>query len=53
MKTIDITTPQNVTIRYELADLKDRIIAFVIDFLILVTGISIMSTILTLAFIDT
>ncbi|MDW7694761.1 RDD family protein [Flammeovirgaceae bacterium SG7u.111] len=53
MKTIDITTPQNVTIRYELADLKDRIIAFVIDFLILVTGISIMSAILTFAFIDT
>ncbi len=34
MRTIDITTTQNVTIEYELASLKDRILAFVIDVLI-------------------
>ncbi len=34
METIDINTPQNVTINYELASLWDRIFAFVIDFII-------------------
>jgi len=34
MRTIDITTTQNVTIEYELATLKERILAFVIDTLI-------------------
>lgn len=34
MKTIDIRTTQNVTIEYELAPLKDRIIAYFIDVLI-------------------
>lgn len=31
MRTIDIRTTQNVTITYELAGLRDRILAFVID----------------------
>jgi uncharacterized RDD family membrane protein YckC len=34
MRTIDITTTQNVTIAYELASLKERILAFIIDLLI-------------------
>lgn len=35
MRTIDITTTQKVTIEYELAALRDRIIAFLMDQLIL------------------
>lgn len=31
MRTIDITTTQNVTIEYELATLQDRLLAFAID----------------------
>jgi len=34
MRTIDITTTQNVTIEYELATLRERILAFIIDTLI-------------------
>lgn len=35
MRTIDITTTQNVTIQYELADLKDRFLAWLIDIIIM------------------
>lgn len=35
MKSIEIKTTQNVTLEYELADLRDRVLAFLIDFLIL------------------
>ncbi len=35
MRTIDITTTQKVTIEYELAFLRDRIFAFIIDLLII------------------
>ncbi len=35
MRTIDVRTTQNVTINYELALLRDRILATVIDFLIM------------------
>ncbi len=35
MKTIDITTTQNVTIEYELASLRDRFFAFFIDGMII------------------
>lgn len=34
MQTIDIRTTQNVTIEYELATLRDRMLAFIIDLLI-------------------
>ncbi len=34
MRNIDITTTQNVTIQYELADLKDRFFAWLIDVVI-------------------
>lgn len=36
MRTIDIRTTQNVTISYEIASLRDRILAFVIDLLVLI-----------------
>ncbi len=35
MRTIEITTTQNVTIEYELASFRDRFFAFFLDFLIL------------------
>lgn len=50
MQTIDITTTQNVTIQYELASLQDRIIAFIIDFLILCVSILIISLLFLGAF---
>jgi uncharacterized RDD family membrane protein YckC len=34
MRTVDITTSQKVTIRYELAELRDRVVAWIIDFVI-------------------
>ncbi len=39
MRTIDITTTQNVTIQYELADLKDRFFAWLIDVVVWVVFI--------------
>lgn len=38
MRSIEISTTQNVTIQYDLADLKDRALAFLLDFLIFTTG---------------
>lgn len=38
MKNIEIKTTQNVVLQYELADLKDRILAFLIDTLCLIVG---------------
>ena len=38
MRTIEIQTPQNVVIECELASLKERILAFFIDFLVLFVG---------------
>lgn len=43
MRTIEITTTQNVTIRYELADLKDRALAWIIDISILSFGGGLLS----------
>jgi uncharacterized RDD family membrane protein YckC len=37
-KTIDITTTQNVTIEYELATLRERLLAWVLDFLLVCFG---------------
>jgi uncharacterized RDD family membrane protein YckC len=45
MKNIEIKTTQNVVLEYELADLRDRVIAFLIDFIILVVALSILSSI--------
>ena len=48
MKTIDIRTTQNVTIEYELATLRERILAFFIDFVIVyVVCVIIMFTMAT------
>ena len=38
MQTIDIRTTQNVTIEYELASLRDRMLAFFIDIIILLAS---------------
>ena len=38
MKSIDITTTQNVTIEYELASLRERILAYLLDMLIITVG---------------
>lgn len=40
MKVIEITTTQHVAIQHELADLKDRFLAWFIDVLILLLGIA-------------
>ncbi len=37
MANIEITTPQNIPIQYELATLFDRILAFMVDYIILVS----------------
>jgi len=41
MKSIEIKTTQNVTLEYELADLRDRIVAYLID--ILIIGVTIFA----------
>jgi uncharacterized RDD family membrane protein YckC len=43
MKNIEIKTTQNVVLQYELAELRDRIIAFLIDFVCVIVAISILS----------
>ncbi len=48
MRTIDITTTQNVTIEYELASLKERGSAFLIDLLIVMAGYILLVSALTL-----
>jgi len=45
MKNIEIITSQNVVLQYELAGLRDRIIAFFIDFVCLVVFTMILSAI--------
>lgn len=43
MRTIDITTTQKVTIQYELASLRDRALAYIIDFLVVLGTILILN----------
>lgn len=45
MKSIEIKTTQNVTLEYELADLRDRIVAFLIDLFTMGVGISLLSAV--------
>lgn len=45
MKSIEIKTTQNVVLQYELADLKDRIIAYLIDMVCIGVAISLFSII--------
>ncbi len=42
MKTIDIRTTQNVTISYELAEFRDRMLAFIIDSIVKGVGLLII-----------
>lgn len=39
MRTVDITTTQKVTIRYELASIRDRIVGWIIDIVIAVAAV--------------
>jgi uncharacterized RDD family membrane protein YckC len=45
MKSIEVKTTQNVTLEYELADLRDRVVAFIIDLALLMVAITMMSMI--------
>lgn len=47
MRTIEIRTTQNVTIEYELAELKDRFFAYFIDWLIIGAIYTFLATIMT------
>ncbi|MEZ5004440.1 MAG: RDD family protein [Chitinophagales bacterium] len=49
MKKIEITTAQKVIIQYELASLRDRIIAFIIDAIILWSTVGILVAIITVS----
>lgn len=44
MKIIEIKTTQNVVLQYELADLRDRILAFLIDFAVGVFGVTVAAS---------
>jgi uncharacterized RDD family membrane protein YckC len=43
MKNIEIKTTQNVVLQYELADLRDRIVAFLLDALCMLVGIGLLA----------
>lgn len=45
MKSIEIKTTQNVLLEYELASLRDRILAFILDLVCILVSISILSAI--------
>ena len=49
-KTIDIRTTQNVTIEYELAGLRERALAFLLDCFLLMAGYFVLFTMLTIIF---
>ena len=49
-KTIDIRTTQNVTIEYELAGLRERALAFMLDTFLLMAAYFILFTMLTIVF---
>jgi uncharacterized RDD family membrane protein YckC len=50
VQTIEIYTSQNVSIEYKLASLRDRLLAYLIDAMILVFGLSILYSITAIAF---
>jgi len=52
MRTIDITTTQKVTIQYELASLRDRALAYIIDALVVLGSILILNLFFLGAFGD-
>jgi uncharacterized RDD family membrane protein YckC len=43
MKSIEIKTTQNVILEYELADLRDRAVAFLLDFVVVLLAIFLLS----------
>lgn len=45
MKTIEVKTTQNVVLEYELADLRDRAVAFMIDLVVIFLAIMVLSLI--------
>ncbi|MBV6440453.1 MAG: RDD family protein [Haliscomenobacteraceae bacterium CHB4] len=49
-KTIEITTTQNVTIEYELAPLRERMLAWLLDWVIVIVGYIILYQIFSLLF---
>lgn len=42
MKSIEVKTTQNVTLEYELAELRDRVVAFLIDLVVILIGMTIV-----------
>lgn len=52
MKSVHITTTQNVTIEYEHASLRERILAYLLDMLILTVGYYVLLLLLRLVFGD-
>jgi uncharacterized RDD family membrane protein YckC len=52
MPAIDITTTQNVTIEYELAPLRERMLAFFLDALIILIGYILFIQLVLLVFSD-
>jgi uncharacterized RDD family membrane protein YckC len=50
VQSLEIKTNQNVTIEYELGQLRDRILAFIIDFLIMVFVTSVLLIIVSAVF---
>lgn len=50
MKITEIKTTQNVVLQYELADLRERIVAFLIDFACLIAGLGILIAVLANVF---
>lgn len=53
MKIIEIKTTQNVVLQYELADLRERILAFVIDLVALFFGLGLLMAIVANIFYGT
>jgi uncharacterized RDD family membrane protein YckC len=51
MKSIEIKTTQNVTLEYELADLRDRVIGYLVDLVIIGVALGLISVIGFSAFV--
>ena len=49
-KTIDIRTTQNVTIEYELAGLRERALAFLLDFVVLIISFFVLLSLFSAVF---
>lgn len=53
MKNIEIKTTQNVVLQYELADLRDRILAYLVDFICLFFSLGIIIALISMIFTGT